>query len=168
MPIVVETGSGLPNADSYVSVAEADTYHLAFTSGTAWSSATTTDKERALRVATQFIDTRYGPRFQGRRVDLQQSLQWPRAWVTDNDGFDIASDVVPTKVRHATCELARRALSADLVTDSKTGEIRRTLVEIGPIKKEVEYESGQSEQVLYTIVEDLLFPLLQPREIERA
>ena len=168
MPLVVETGSGLTTADSYVGLTEAGTYHTAFTRGTAWSSATDPDREKALRAATQFIDNRYGPRFKGRRTNLQQALQWPRAWVTDNDGYDIGADVVPTKVRHAVCELALRALSGLLVSDSKEGEVRRTLVEIGPIKKEVEYQGGQSEQTTYTVVEELLYPLLQPLEIERS
>ena len=87
MALVVEDGTGVTGADSYVSIAEADTYAAA-NGLTSWASATAAAKEIALRQATRYVDTRY--RFRGSRLGLRQPLEWPRGDVVDGalgDGY---------------------------------------------------------------------------------
>jgi len=85
MPLIVEDNTGLANAESYISVADADVY-LANMGRTSWAAATTAAKEIALRKATQYIDTAYS--FRGARVrgDLQRaansrSLHSAKSWL---------------------------------------------------------------------------------------
>ena len=67
MSLIVEDATGLSTAESYLSVANADTYHASYTGSTAWSGASTGTKERALRRATQYLDSVYGGRWLGER-----------------------------------------------------------------------------------------------------
>ena len=66
MALVVEDGSGLSNADSYDSLTNLSAYHTAHGNPASWSAASETEKESAARQATQFLDGRFG-----RRFDLQ-------------------------------------------------------------------------------------------------
>lgn len=76
MALIVETGLGVANADSYVSVGQAQAF--ADQLGFSWPSAPNL-AEQALRRATRFIDAAYRGRFVGVRVKgRMQSLEWPR------------------------------------------------------------------------------------------
>jgi hypothetical protein len=133
MALVVETGVGLSNAESYVAVADFKTY--ADARGLDYSSASTDALiEQALRRATAYIDT-YQARFPGYRTNRRlQALEWPRVGafynVEDNGrsdafyfgyrtddmfmdpGFDmIAANTVPPEIVKATCEAAVREIS---------------------------------------------------------
>ena len=53
--LVKEDGTGLVNANSYASAADGDTYHAGHYYGSAWTGATTGNKEIALVMATRLI-----------------------------------------------------------------------------------------------------------------
>lgn len=151
MSLVVENGTGLSTADSYVSVADADAYHLSMNHAH-WTGSTS-HKEAALRRATQYIDSHY--RFRGwRRYPLTQRLEWPRA------GFEPEgerSELIwpPVRLRDAVCELALRALTATLDADASTDAVIEETV--GPIT--VRY-AGKSGQTRYTVADSLLRPYI--------
>ena len=68
MAIVVEDGTGKSTAESYISVADASTYHTA-RGNTAWAALTTDAlREAALRKATDFMRQVYRSRWQGYKV----------------------------------------------------------------------------------------------------
>ena len=54
--IVVETGAGLSNSNSYVTVAEADTYNENHYYGSAWAALSDENKKRAIIFATRLLD----------------------------------------------------------------------------------------------------------------
>src|SRR5438874_13139048 len=112
MSLIVETGAGLADAESYASVAAADT-RMAALGLTNWATLTTTEREQALRRSTQYIEQAYRARWVGRRVHLTQALSWPRGWVMV-DGFPVNADVVPTEVANACIDLAFKAAAGDL------------------------------------------------------
>lgn len=144
MALVVEDGSGLTNADSYESIANADTYHANFGNET-WDTYTDEQKELALRNATRYIDVKYGSRFVGSKMTSAQSLYWPRTGVVI-DGFDIDDGKMPAVLKQATCEVALRYINGeDLLADQELpGTVKRELIQVGPIKSDVEYMGGQS------------------------
>ena len=123
--LIKEDGTGLVNANTYASVADGDAYHEAHLYATAWTAATTPNKEAALAMATRLIDEEF--QFNGYRVSSSQALQWPRTRCPDPDalrsaitlpslvvlGPYVASDKVPVRVVQATCEMARELLIAD-------------------------------------------------------
>jgi len=97
MSLVVESGAGLANADSYVSLADAASFHNGL-GNTAWLALGTTLQEQALRKATTYMRGEYRLRWLGKRMTETQSLDWPRSEVLRRDsvlGTYLATDVVP-------------------------------------------------------------------------
>lgn len=144
MSIVVEDGTGLSTAETFVSVADADAYHLAI-GNTGWTG-TDAAKEIALRRAAQYIDTRY--KYRGERKNLNQALEWPRVDY-EPDGRTEAWPVANLKA--ACCEAALRALSDTLTADVSTDQVIEETV--GPITVRYASKSGQTR---YPVVDDLL------------
>ena len=112
LTLIKEDGSGRSDANSYASVADGDAYHEGHLYATAWTAATTANKEKALVFATRLIDAEF--RFKGTKASATQALQWPREGCRDADGDDyLANDAVPAAVVNATCEMARELLVKD-------------------------------------------------------
>lgn len=144
MTLIVEDGTGLPNAESYVSTDDADTYN-ANRGNTLWATITTEEKEQCLRRATEYITGEYRLRWKGRRVLFTQALDWPRVGVVLDDfggsqgrnnfgsyyQFQVPYNIVPVEIKSACCELAFRAAFDDLTPDLGPRIKSET---IGPIK----------------------------------
>lgn len=91
MPITltVEDGTGLADANSYVSLVEATAYHETNLHSDDWP----TDEEeqkKALITATRILDQQY--QWNGYKKTTIQALQWPRVRVPDPDA---AGTIVP-------------------------------------------------------------------------
>ena len=152
MTITVEDGTGLNNADAYVSIAYCDLYH----SNLENSSWTGTDavKEAAIRKATTYLDSSYS--WKGYIVKETQSLGFPRNYLYDKDGRDI-SNSIPVAVKQAVAELALKALSEDLLSDTSNSDyVKKEKVDV----IEIEYQPGVSTQKRYNFVDRLLTGLI--------
>lgn len=167
MALVVEDGTGKTDAESYISVADTDTYvqlHLrsANTDRVEWLAAATADKEIALRQATDWLDIQFQQRWQGRRSNEDQALAWPRWGVVDFDGYTIESDSLPQDLLDATAEMAARGVSGDLFSDidSPAGAIKRTRDKVGPLESEIEYTGSATQQAAYVKAEKIVAQLL--------
>lgn len=107
MTITVEDGTVVPNADSYVTVAEADAVlveDIALDSA-AWNALDEENKEEFLKVATRFLERRF--RWYGLPTVSGQSLQWPRTKNFDDKGDVINPGTIPKQLKDAQIELAR-------------------------------------------------------------
>jgi hypothetical protein len=164
MPLLVEDGTGLANADAYVSVAYVDSYNDDFRATAAWTAASTATKELAIRQATQYVDSVYGGRWVGSPVLYEQALDWPRYDVYDQDGKYIASDTLPTALLQATSEMAIRAVSESILPDidaNEGGNVKRYRVKVDVLEEETEYVgAGNSPYKRYTLVNKLLRDIL--------
>ncbi len=150
MALVVEDGTVVAGADSYISVADADTY---FTNlgNSAWTGADSV-KEAALRKATNYVDMTYN--WVGSITDNDQPLSWPRYSAYDKEGR-LLTDTIPQKLKDAVCELAVASLSNDLtqITLASQANVKRKKVD----KLEVEYQdSGNATYNRYDIADRLL------------
>lgn len=171
MPTLVAT-AGAADANSYVTVAAADT-RLAESLGYAtWAALATDDKERALIAATRELDTLP---WVGWRYTNTQSLSWPRRFAVNPDrAYDEDDEAVlyfgateiPARVIEATCRLALAFASAgtdDLVkVDGDAGLVSKT---IGPISKTFAVESRPVGLARISGVMDRLTPLLQTARV---
>lgn len=123
MTLIVEDGSIVAGAESYISAADAQTYlkkrGLEFQENTAVL-------EGALRKATDYMIQTYRQRWQGFKVSGTQPLDWPRNSVYVDPVNDIwgkvtatliPNHVVPDEVKYACAELAFKSLSEDLLED---------------------------------------------------
>lgn len=151
MALIVETGSGLTNSESYASEAYADAYHEN-RGNAAWDGVA--DKEAALRKATDYMVQRYNGLWQGLRVNSTQALDWPRVGVIAN-GYYVLSSIVPAQVANACAELALRSLSGPLLADLTRAKTRTKIDAI-----EVEYDKNSDEQTRFVAVDAMLKPLM--------
>lgn len=112
MALIVEDGTGLSNAESFASVAFANTYHT--NRGNALWTGTDAVKEAALRKATDYIQAKYYPRWGGSRMTDAQALDWPRDYVVRSNSLTGTiywpNNAVPNDVAVATCILALKSL----------------------------------------------------------
>jgi hypothetical protein len=160
MAIVVEDGTGVDGAESYVTVAEFKAYAIA--NGLSGHDASDTDIEAALRRATRYIDNYYRPRWPGSRTyGRDQDLAWPRTDVLDGEGEEIPDDEIPDELKTAVYSVTSREIAApggmmpDITTDAAV--IEET---VGPIT--VKYAEGREPQPTYPAVDAILDPLLLP------
>lgn len=159
MTLIVETGAGLGNADSYVSLAESTAYHAGL-GNAAWAPLDDATREQLLRRATRYMEQAYRSQWAGCRVGATQALSWPRYDVPLPDVIalgnlqqTVPSDVVPREVREACAELALRAITQDLAPDLGQSKAR---TKVGPI--EVEYAEGSAPVVRFRAVDNMLAP----------
>ena len=103
MPIVVEDGTGLSNAVSYVSIAYVTAHHAA-RGRTDWAALNDEEMEQCCVRATDYIEQRFGDRFVGYKASSDQSLLWPRVSAISSDGFSLTG--VPAALQMATAEYA--------------------------------------------------------------
>ena len=169
--LIVEDGSGLPDADAYVSVAEVDAYFEKLGTPEAWECSANIEearqKDQAIRRATIAVDALFGHRFDGERATVTQALVWPRVRVEYR-----FRDRVPSEIKSATAELALRVRQGtDLMPDQTEATISERRVTVGPITTSTRYSGeGQSNsRRSFDAVEALLRPLLrQPGVLERG
>lgn len=142
MALIVEDGTGKPDADTYADLEFADAYH-AGVGNDAWFEVDLARKEVALRVAANYMVGRYRSKWKGYRTKIDQRLDWPRYEVeledTAQPGLSgdvyqftglLRSDVVPEQVKMAQCEFALSSLSAPLLSDQTRG---KSGIKIGPL-----------------------------------
>ena len=147
MALVVEDGTGLPTANSYVSLAEVAAYH-ADRNHPAWGSASTASQTAAAIAATRYLDTTY-PYENGLRLSKDQGLLWPRKVAYDMEGFSLPA--IPPALKWAACELALVALTEELLP----AQDRETAQEaVGPLS--VVYKPGAAPRREYPFVRRLL------------
>jgi hypothetical protein len=152
-----EDGTGLTNADSFVSLATANAYHAARLHNTDWTAATVTDenKEAALKWATRVLERLS---WKGLRGSSTQALVWPRGYVPKRDPIDdddyYANDAVPTFVENATSELAFRLIQLDRGADPSSLGVKR--VKVGPLEKVFDVNDRNLRKMLPPEVIDMV------------
>ncbi len=100
----VEDGTGLPNANSYVTLLEADDYLSIKPNSSAWEALDDVVREKYLMWATRLLDQR--AKWAGTKAFQDSALAWPRLYVIDREGYPVAGDIVPDEVKAATIEIA--------------------------------------------------------------
>lgn len=160
MALIVEDGSVVSGAESYTSVASADTYIANYLNSSTWVAQATADKERFLRRATQYIDNLYGPRFSGIKVGTDQSLDWPRANAEIED-YTFDSDAIPLQLEHAVAEVATKLNDGvALTTDGEDGNVTAEKVVVGPITVDTEYQGTKEAIAVLPDIDMIVAPLL--------
>jgi len=150
MAFVVETGSGVPNANSYASVSAADGY-VADRGIAGWSTLTNTLKEQALINATDYLEATYRDAWKGNRITATQSLSWPRSNVIV-DGFLLDANIVPLPVVYACVEMAVRAAGGETLIADQGQRVKREKIDV----IEIEYQDYSDPTQRYPFVNRML------------
>jgi len=139
MPVSIVATVGSATANSYVTLAEAESALEARLNVDAWTAATNDLKNRALveaQVELQSLD------WKGTRTDAVQALAWPREYAIDPDAPSDADldtlpeptfddDEIPVRVKQAQIELAFQFIKAG------TTDLAQPLANEGIISKTV-------------------------------
>lgn len=123
--IIVETGEIVTGANSYVSVAELNTY-------ASNRGITIAGTEEDLLIKAMDVIEAYD--YIGVKRERLQSLQWPRLQVLV-DGYYIDSNVIPTQLKNAQCEAA-------IAIDAGNNPLN-------PVEKDVKSETVGDISVVY-------------------
>lgn len=122
IPFVVEDGTGLANATSYVSVEEADDIAVMnIHNSDAWLALPLDEKRNLLIYTSRVLDSR--TTWQGSHVSQLQGLAWPRTGVIDRYGNTISSSSVPFAVRWATVEMAKFTQTEDKLAKTRPDNV---------------------------------------------
>ena len=123
-------------SNSYVTLAEANTYFETAPEESTWDDKSDDQKNRALISACRWIDTL---NFLGDRCDNDQALKWPRNnYHVDN--VELVCTAIPKGIKSAQYELARAlANDTDAITGNKGTDGTYEEVKLGDI--EVKYNT---------------------------
>lgn len=151
--LVIETGTGITGANSYISLADAETYFEGRLNASVWTAATTANKNIALAQATRTLDA--NSRWLGTMVDpANQALEWPREEI-EIDGAEWPATEIPQAVRNATAELALFLLSSDRTTDPGSAGLKSIGVGDGAV--EIEFDNSTEIEALPEAVTSMIW-----------
>ena len=128
--VIVEDGSGVASANSYVSIATIDAWVLTNPHDSTWTALTDAAKNgyavMSCRVLNEQMD------WHGWQIDADQALDLPRSGMIDKNGNSIDNDEIPSEVQNAQCELARLLVIDDRTADPDTAGFKE--IGVGSIK----------------------------------
>ena len=128
--VTVEDGSGVANANSYVTIAEVDAWVLTNPHDTTWTALTDAAKNGYAVMAFRVLNEQMN--WDGWQIDADQALDLPRSGMVDKNGNSIDNDEIPTEVKNAQCELARLLVIEDRTADPDTAGFKE--IGVGSIK----------------------------------
>ena len=162
MDLVVEDGSCVSGAESFVSLADANAY---FTNYGGFWVGSDEQKNAALRRASSYVSTGfrwYGTPACGRN----QSLAWPRNDMIDCAGYEVDSDSVPRELVLATLSAAAYelrypgGLTPNVVTGKQVLKEKVDVIEVTYMTADQQGGSGidpvAAQRPVLTQINDLL------------
>jgi len=148
--LIVETGAGVTNANSYATRAEGDAYHF-LRDNTDWIDGDDHNQILSLIRATDYLDRRWN--YPGEQKTTTQGRRWPRLNVYTREGVDVSS-TLPLVIKIATMEYALRIvvdagrlMPDPEVVDESGGIVTLKREKVGPLEEETRYSDGQAGRV---------------------
>jgi len=154
MAVIVETGAQVANANSYVSVADCNTYLTSI----GYSVLTVANEESLVIQACQYVES-FRSRYKGCKYTSTQSLVFPREGLY-LDGWYVEVDAIPIELVRAQC-LAAHFLDVGtaLYNNSSGQEILSETVDVISVTYS---QSGVSNAApIIGIIESQLRPLFR-------
>jgi hypothetical protein len=115
MPFIATPGAA--DANSYLTVEEADEYFEYHLYATTWTAASETTKESALVMASRLIDAMFV--WVGLATTSTQSLTWPRTGMLSRNMYPIEDTVIPAELKAATAEYAVSLMTTNSVAPNE-------------------------------------------------
>ena len=174
MSLIVEDGSIVTDAESYVSVTDADVYLAKYGKDAVWSTKTVEQKEVLLRSSRLYMDTKYN--WKGSQATQGHTTNWPRSEVYI-EGTLLGSEFIPVDISNANATLAAESASSELyrnVDNGTTGQrIASTSDAVGPLSSSIAYfdsPTNTGTQIEFTEVNLVLAPYVNggTRKLERS
>jgi hypothetical protein len=162
--LVVEDGTIVAGANSWLSVAAALALAVNHEYELVWTALTTPNQEKHLIRGARYICLKYHSRWDGQRVSRDQALDHPRFGLCI-DGYGINSNVIHTYVKQAQFEAAVRSASGeilipDLDPDTNAGALSYERFRVGPIEEQLRFDGAKSRVTKYPMIDYLLTDFL--------
>lgn len=155
--LIVENGTGRPDANTYVTLEQAKQYFIGRRlHSSAWTAATTAQKQTALRQASMLLDAEFT--WGGLPLKEDQGLSWPRVNAFDRNGRRRDGEV-PKEVKSATCELAFYLLQEERLLARQGVGLKRLRVDV--IEFEYSEKGGTSPETFPSYVARMVHGLGQ-------
>lgn len=161
MALVVEDGSGIAGANSYVSLEYLNEYHSA-RGNAKWDDLLDEEKEAAALRSMAYVETF---RYRGRRLEVRQSCNFPRSGVIVRDGLEWPFDEVPEQVRMAQAEGALREAvkPGTLLPDWEPGKGPKRREKLGDMEDEwFKQDSSEGKYPFQSILRFLADFIIDP------
>ncbi len=148
---------GDSDANSYVTLVEADAYFEDRMHASAWEALTDEVKSNLLVTSSQMLD--WYINWKGTKTTTTQSMDWPREDAIRPSGVEIEDDVLPPEVKTAVYEQALVSIEADRMEDDPLAGIGQLkagslMIKAGAEKPNQTNAKAVPTQV-YNIVSDL-------------
>lgn len=116
-----------PNANAWVTLAEADAQHATRLHNAKWTGATDQVKESAIIWSCRNLNKLV---WNGRRTTQEQSQSQPRVNLIDADGYYIDSDLVYKYMKEACIEYAFILIEKDTTKDPAQAGVKKMKVAV--------------------------------------
>lgn len=141
MALVLDATVGGTASNTYATFAEFQAYIE--TRPTVWDGTEAalddpTEVNKALVQATQMLNEYI--EWYGDATSRDQALPWPRFGMVMENGYLMDSDVLPDRLKRATCELAVQLLEGNLAEDSDANAQGLKEIQVGPV--DLVYKDG--------------------------
>lgn len=163
MDLIIEDGTGKTDANSYVTLAEAEAFHELQGSAEKWTALSADDKAKNLILAFMDMEGMYRGKWIGQKHNPKQAAAWPRSvkvggdeTLTDPDGVFIAVDEVPRPVKEAQLQVSLIRLNGgtfSMQTVTKDQYLKRKKVDV----LEKEWSDKAPAQPRYPMIDNILF-----------
>lgn len=122
MPLIVEDGSGVPGANSYVTIEEAREY--AASRGISFP-ANDAELEVLLVNGFDYVES-FARRYQGAKAKADQETAWPRSGVVIEDYY-LPSNIIPRQLKYAQIRAAEATGEIDLMPVPSNGVVKEKI-----------------------------------------
>lgn len=146
MSLVAEDGTGKSDANSFISLTDADAYHADRRNADTWDALEDEQKQAFLIEATTWINSLEF--INGVPASSTQALFFPAAGAYDRNGFLLDSDAVPQQIKDATAELAYRIRETEVEADQER-QVNRERV--GALEVEYDPYAALSKQYPFVL-----------------
>lgn len=163
MTLVVDATPGGSAANSFCTLAEAETFQESRVYITEWTASTTAEKNAALVMATFTLSTAL--LWNGYIYSSTQRLIFPRVGLYDRRGIEVPHDSVPDELKEATAELALQLRKSNPNVVSEAVAEGLTFVKTGPV--ELHFDLNVALGAKLSTMLDLILPILPEGWVRR-
>ena len=140
--IVVEDGSQIENANSYVTLDEANEYVANIGGDSSWDSLTDDNKNIRIYQAQRYLHQKYASKFVGSVSSTTQPLDWPRGNGYTRNGVELDDSSIPIEVKDSQIELALLwSRGSNVLYPSGSNNVKKVYKKLSVMTTETEYFS---------------------------
>lgn len=164
--LIIEDGTNVPMANSYISLAFADSYAISRNYST-WTTLSDYVKSAAIIKAMDYVDNIFN--WRGQKLYRDQPLSFPRKDIVDDDGYDRTGEI-PIQLKKAICEAAFYVYKKFTLYSSQdpNGVLKKDRKKADVTELEKEYFSSSEVTIDYTSAYEALDTMLKGLFVQKG